>query len=610
MHRPIALIFVLVFAFACSPSEPGGDADTSQNAALVAEVQAFLDSYTEEYLVLDTAANEAEWASNIQIVEGDTTNRDRTQAANEALARFTGAAQTIEKAQGFLGRQDALEPLQVRQLESVLYRAANNPETLGELVAERISAEAVQVERLFGYDFQLAGKSLTANDIDDLLTTSDDLEQRQQMWEASKDVGKVLKTGLSELVDLRNRTVQELGYDDYFAYQVSDYDMSVEEMMRLNHGFVREIWPLYRELHTWARHELAAKYGEEVPDLLPAHWLPNRWGQDWLSLVTVSGLDVDAALGEHDAEWIVRQAEEFYVSLGFDRLPASFYEKSSLYPLPEDATYKKNNHASAWHIDLGSDVRSLMSVQPNERWWATTHHELGHIYYYMSYTRPEVPPLLRRGANRGFHEAIGTMLGLAAIQKPFLIERGLIPEGVETDEMRTLLKEALDQVVFIPWAAGVMSHFERDLYAGLSADEYNQRWWSYVESFQGIAPPTERGEEFCDACTKTHVNNDPAQYYDYAISAIMLYQMRGHIADKILQQDPRATNYWGRRDVGSFLSGILELGATQDWREVMREHLGEEISAAAMLTYFEPLMGHLQQENAGRTHTLPETPQL
>ena len=61
--------------------------------------------------------------------------------------------------------------------------------------------------------------------------------------------------------------------------QVSSYGMSVEEMMRLNHGFVREIWPLYRELHTWTRHELAERYGAEVPEMLPAHWLPNRWGQ-------------------------------------------------------------------------------------------------------------------------------------------------------------------------------------------------------------------------------------------------------------------------------------------------------------------------------------------
>ena len=38
-----------------------------------------------------------------------------------------------------------------------------------------------------------------------------------------------------------------------------------------------------------------------------------------------------------DAEWIARQGEKFYVSIGYDSLPQSFWEKSSFYPVPKDA---------------------------------------------------------------------------------------------------------------------------------------------------------------------------------------------------------------------------------------------------------------------------------
>ena len=107
-----------------------------------------------------------------------------------------------------------------------------------------------------------------------------------------------------------------------------------------------------------------------------------------------------------------------------------------------------------------------------------------------------------------------------------------------------------------------------------------------------------------------HINDDPAQYYDYAISQVVLHQLHAHIATKILRQEPRNADYWGRKDVGSFLTGILELGATRDWREVMRETLGEEISAEAMLEHFAPLMGYLKEQNAGREHTLLESPRL
>ncbi len=175
------------------------------------------------------------------------------------------------------------------------------------------------------------------------------------------------------------------------------------------------------------------------------------------------------------------------------------------------------------------------------------------------------------------------------------------------DEIEALLKEALDQVAYMPWAAGVMTFFERDLYAGLPPEEYNARWWEYVKRFQGIEPPGERDESFCDAATKTHINDDAAQYYDYALSYVILHQLHAHVAREILGQDPRNTNYFGREDVGDFLGGLLELGATQDWREVMEDYAGGEISAAPMLDYYSPLLTWLREQNEGRTYTLPDT---
>jgi peptidyl-dipeptidase A len=212
---------------------------------------------------------------------------------------------------------------------------------------------------------------------------------------------------------------------------------------------------------------------------------------------------------------------------------------------------------------------------------------------------------LREGANRGFHEAIGSLLGLASMQKAFLQGRGLIAEDAKVDELQTLLKEALEFVVFIPFSTGTMTHFEHDLYAtDLPITSYNERWWRYVEEFQGVRAPQKRGEEFCDAASKTHINNDAAQYYDYAISYILLHQFHSHIARKILGQDPRNTNYYGNKKVGEFLRGILKLGATRDWRVVLQETIGSDISARAMLDYFEPLLEYLRKENEGRRHTL------
>jgi peptidyl-dipeptidase A len=606
----LSLALLLLAFMACNDKggTTGNGTPADSTAKGNAEAQKFIDSYTKTYQELYYASSQAEWASQTKIIEGDSTNAVATKKANQAFADFTGSEENIKQTRAFLEKTD-LSPLQKNQLEGMLYSAANNPATVKDVVTARIKAEAEQTEKLFGYNFNIDGKAVTTNDIDGILSTSSDLKQRRKAWEASKEVGKGLKPGLVNLRNLRNQTVQALGYKDFFGYQVSDYGMETQEMTDLMHSLITDVWPLYRELHTWARYELAKKYKvDQVPDLIPADWLPNRWGQDWSALVEVEGVDLDAALKDKQAEWLVKTAEEFYVSLGFDKMPEVFWEKSDLYPAPADAGYKKNNHASAWHLNLERDVRSLMSIVPNAEWYETTHHELGHIYYYLTYSNPDVPVLLREGANRGFHEAFGSLMGLAAMQKPYMEHLKLIPADTKTDEQKALLKEALNYIVFMPFGAGVMTDFEHDIYAGnLPEAEFNKRWWELAAKYQGMAPPTARGEEYCDAASKTHINDDAAQYYDYAMSYVLLFQFHTHIAKNILHQDPHATNYFGNKDIGKFLQTMMRPGSSRDWRELMQENLGEPMSAKAMLEYFNPLMDFLKKENAGRKYALPET---
>ena len=592
-----AILLGIVFTLAsCSTQED-----------IQVEAQEFIDQYTETFKDLSYRSALAEWRSNTHIVRGDDSNAQATRGAREALAAFAGSGEIIAQARSLLENQDQFLPEQKKQLRSILFLAAYSPQTVPDLVKQRIAKETEQVETLYGFHFKVDGRTLTTNEIDRILRTSSDLRERQKVWEASKEVGKGLKEGLESVRDLRNRTVQALDYDSYFSYQVSEYDMTVGEMMALMDKFNRELRPLYRELHTWVRHRLADNYGTPVPDNIPAHGLPNRWGQDWNALISVKGLDLNAALKNKSPAWIIREAEKFYVSLGFEALPERFWTQSSLYPLPKDAAHKKHNHASAWHMDLEDDIRCLMSVENNADWYETVHHELGHIYYYRSYTRPEVPPLLRKGANLAFHEAIGSLMGLAATQRAFLAGREMVAKNARVDQIQALLKEALGSVVFIPFSAGTMTRFEHDLYdENLPADEFNRRWWELARKYQGIKPPSARGEEFCDAASKTHISDDAAQYYDYTLSYALLYQLHDTIAKKILKQDPHNTNYWGNREVGRFLDRLMRPGSSGDWRQLLRETTGSDLSAQAMLSYYAPLMDYLKKENRGRKHTLPD----
>jgi peptidyl-dipeptidase A len=599
MKKQFTILLLLTAIFSCNSGK--------NNESIQKEVQTFLDAYNLSFQKLLTVNNEAQWKLNTMIIENDSVTPKLAEKAGEDFAKFTGSKDNIEKAKSFLKSKDQLTPIQVKQLEAILFMAGSNPEIAGDIVKQRIKAETAQTGLLYGYKYKLDGKEVTTNNLDEILRTSTDLNKRLMAWNTSKEVGSTLKSGLENLRNLRNKSVQALDFKDFFAYQAAEYGMSSDEVMQSCNGMINDVWPLYRELHTWARYELAKKYNQPVPEYLPAHWLPNRWGQDWTALVNVEGINLDETLKTKTPQWIVEQGEAFYKSLGFDALPKTFYEKSSLYPLPANATYKKNNHASAWHIDNDKDLRSLMSIEPNTEWWGTALHELGHIYYYQTYSNPDVPIILRGGANRAYHEAMGSLIGLAALQKPFLQNFGLVGKDVVTNDTLNMLKEALDFVVHIPWGAGVMTTFENELYSqNLNINQYNKKWWELVKKYQGIVPPTERGENFCDAATKTHINDDAAQYYDYSMSNVLLFQFHDHISKKILKQDPHNTNYWGSKETGDFLKKLMYPGASVDWREHLKKNLGSEMSAKPMLEYFEPLLVYLKKANAGRTYSLPE----
>ena len=153
-----------------------------------------------------------------------------------------------------------------------------------------------------------------------------------------------------------------------------------------------------------------------------------------------------------------------------------------------------------------------------------------------------------------------------------------------------------------------MSEFEKSLYAdNLPPDEFNKKWWALVKQYQGIVPPAARGEEYCDAATKTHINDDAAQYYDYALSTVLMFQLHQHIAENILKQPATATNYFGHKEIGDFLKKIMYPGASRDWRDVLKDATGQDMNAKAMLRYFEPLLAWLKKENRGRVYTLAES---
>ena len=590
MHRPDSfpvLLFLLLVVplrtFAASPIQERADR--------------FLALANAGYQALYRVNSEAQWTAVTDV----TPEHDAAaEAAGKAYAAFNGNPAIINEARELLTHPKELNELTVRQLKQLLLNAAEGPMTNPDLVARRVAAETKQASILNSFKFTLKGQPITANQIDDKLEKSVDLNERKAVWEASKESGPALKPNLVVLRDLRNGVAKEMKYPDYFALEVAAYGMTTDEMLKMLESWMATLRPLYLQLHTWAKYKLAEKFHQPVPKKIPAHWIGNRWAQEWPGLVEAE--NIDKYFEGRKPEWIIKTAEQFYTGLGFASLPQSFWEKSDLYPVPPDSKRKKNTHASCSHIDLENDIRSLQSIEPNARWFFTAHHELGHGHYFMAYSRPEVPYLLRLGAAPGFHEGVGELISLASSQVPYLQSRGVLPLEFDADKTAFLLDDALARSIpFIYFSCGVMPHWEADIYAhNLPADQWNARWWKYVSDFQGIEPPSPRGEQFCDAATKTHINDNPCYYYNYAFATVFKFQLHDYIARKILHQPPQSCNYADNKEVGAWLNHILKKGGTEDWRKVLKEATGEDISTRAMMDYFKPLMSWLEEQNKGR----------
>src|SRR4029077_8288393 len=150
----------------------------------------FLNLVNASYQALYRVESEAQWLAATDVsAEHDA----GSETAGKARAAFNGNPAIINEARELLKEKEHLKPLTTRQLEQVLLNAAEGPMTNPKLVADRIAAETKQASTLHGFEFKLKEKPITVNEIDKLLQNSTNLEERKEVWEASKQSGPALK---------------------------------------------------------------------------------------------------------------------------------------------------------------------------------------------------------------------------------------------------------------------------------------------------------------------------------------------------------------------------------------------------------------------------------
>ena len=599
-----ALLTVSIALVLASCGKAPGPAPAAVNPA-AESADAFVERVNQEMKALAREQNAAGFAYATFINQD--TELLNAKANERYLAYFT---QTVKAAKAYENQQ--LLPATARALKllklNVSAPAPDDPAKQAEL-----AALTSKMEGSYGAAKYCPKGPESCRDqgqLTEVLATSRNYDELTEAWTGWHSTARPIRKDYARFVELANEGAKELGYTDLGAMWRSNYDMAPDDFTKEAARLWDQVKPLYGQLHCYVRGKLQKTYGaERIADgkPIPAQLLGNMWAQQWGEIYPlvepypgVSDLDITAALKrqKYDPVKITQSAESFYVSLGFPKLPQTFWERSLL-KKPQDRDVQC--HASAWHMDGGDDVRIKQCIEANQEELMTVYHELGHVFYYLSYK--DQPYLFQNGAHDGFHEAIGDTVNLSLT--PSYLNQIKLLGDVKRSEQATInqqMKLALDKLAFLPFGK-LIDEWRWKVFSGeIKPEDYNAAWWQLRQQYQGIAPPVARTEEDFDAGAKYHVPaNTP--YTRYFLSYILQFQFHKALCQAAGHNGPLAEcSVYGNAEAGRRFKEMLASGASQPWQDTLEKLTGtRQMDAAAITEYFAPLLKWLEQQNQGKT---------
>lgn len=594
----LALLFLPATPAAALPAPP--------TAPTVAEAEQFMAEAEARLFKLFIARDRAQWVAATYITEDTETLAAQ---ANELV--IAASMELAERSTRFAGLAlpAALERKMQLLKSSQVLPAPSDPAK-----REELTQLAAELEGMYGRGkYCPAGKSgedcLDLGQLSEILASSRDPKALEMAWTGWHSIARPMRPKYERFVALANEGAKTLGYANLGELWRSKYDMPPDAFVAELDRLWAQVKPLYESLHCYVRARLAEKYGPEIVPPgkpIPAQLLGNMWAQQWGSIydlvkpanVVDPGFDLTERLRAKgvDELGMVRYGEGFFSSLGFAKLPETFWTRSMfLKPRDRDVVC----HASAWDPDQKDDLRIKMCIEVNEDDFSTIHHELGHNYYQRAYNGQST--LFLDSANDGFHEALGDTVALS-VTPAYLKTLGLIDREPPADaDIALLLQKALDKVAFLPFGL-IIDKWRWEVFSGeVSPAQYNQAWWDLKREYQGVVPPASRSEADFDPGAKYHVpGNTP--YMRYFLADVLQFQFHRALCREAGQSGPlHRCSIYGSEKAGEKLQSMMAMGASKPWPDALEALTGERaMDASAILDYFAPLQSWLDAQNRGQ----------
>ena len=611
MHK-LLLSTVLLSIVVISSCSILVEVSTQQTPALnESDVETFLERVELEDKTLGPVASSAYW------LQANFITYDSQKVVADYGKRFQLLA--LERARQASTFDDVEVSEENRRKLNLIKNSFVMPSPLDDTLAGEIANIMAELDAMYGAGEHCFGEGdcYDLEAFEGVIDNSRDPDELLKAWEGWRNIGTPMKDKYLRMVEIGNLGAKDLGYEGLTDLWFSQYDMPAEEFLAETDRVWDELKPLYVALHCHVRSELSEHYGEEVVSkegVLPAHVLGNMWGQSWANVYDLvytpdnpnasSGIDLTKILEEKNIDEIemTKIAENFFISLGFQPLPDTFWERS-LFVKPQDRSVVC--HASAWNLDAdANDLRIKMCIERNAEDFSTIHHELGHIFYYQAYNSTQ-PSVFQSGANDGFHEAVGDLLSLS-ITPEYYNKIGLISEAeakdATSDPISLLMQQALQGVVSVPWTL-MLDKWRAGVFSGeTSESQLNDSWWELREYYQGIGVPRERGADAFDPGAKYHIpGNTP--YTRYYLAQILQYQFHESLCNQMGFEGPlHECSIYDNELAGKKLRAMLSLGQSQQWQVALEALTGtRSLSGKSMLNYYKPLKDWLDVQNTDRT---------
>ena len=600
MKKYLSIYLIVLIVASCVP----GSEQIDRNK----ELEDFLNNIEEENKKDGPIIYSASWISSNFITY------DSQKVIADYGTRYTLKA--LERSREASAFDDLSTSTENRRMLNILKSSFVMPPPLNKELASELSSITTSLEAMYGSGEHCYedGSCYDLEAFESIIDNSRNPEELLKAWHGWHEIGKPMKPMYMRMVDIGNQGARDLGYQGLSDLWFSKYDMPADDFLNETDRVWEEVKPLYDALHCHVRAKLNEHYGDDVVPKsgpLPVHLLGNMWGQSWSNIYDLvyteesqqNSVDVTKIIGEKGLNEIemVEYAEDFFLSIGFEPLPDTFWERS-LFVKPRDRSVVC--HASAWNLDpANNDLRIKMCIQKNEEDFVTIHHELGHIFYYQAYNH--LPTLFQGGANDGFHEAFGDLLTLS-ITPDYLTQIDFISEKeaslAKEDPIGLLMKQALDGVVVVPWAL-MLDKWRSGVFNGeIDETNLNSSWWRLREYYQGISTSTERSEEYFDPGAKYHIpGNTP--YTRYYLARIMQYQFHEALCNEIeFDGLLHECSIYGSKKAGDKIISTMALGESLPWQDAFENLTStRQLSGKSILNYYAPLKDWLDEQNKNRT---------